>query len=159
MARLAVSDQYDLLELNFTRESLPFKFISLTNNTRTDRYGGSLQHRMRFPLAVLDAVRNIWPDERPLAIRLSIPEQSELDDDELLKIVQQFREHGCDLIGIEIGDANAAHLHQRHLSDRICNELSIPTMLIGGAANNDEINTHILSGRTDLYLFGQNEGH
>lgn len=155
IARLAVTDQYDMLELNFTGNSFPFKFNAPAAKARTNDENGSLY--TRFPFEVLDAVRSVWLNERPLAVRLSVPEPGIADDDEVLDVARHLREHSCDLISIEVGDTTSkdvrtARLRQRLLNDRIRNELSIPTMLIGGAANRDEINTYILSGRTDLYL-------
>lgn len=153
MARLAASDGFDLLALDFTRNSLPFKFI--TSNARSDLYGGDLQGRLHFPLEVLEAVRQNWPDEKPLAIQLSTPGQDEMED-EIIEVVRLLREHGCDLISIKMEaeaqkDVRLARLRQRSLSERIRNEVPIATMM-GGDADEDTINTHILAGRTDLYM-------
>lgn len=153
MARLAASDGFDLLALDFTRNSLPFKFI--TSNARSDLYGGDLQERMRFPLEVLDVARQNWPDEKPLAIQLSTPGQDE-SEDKIIEVARLLQERGCDLIGIEMDakaqrNARLARLRQRRLSERIHNEVSIATMMMGDA-DEDEINTHILAGRTDLYM-------
>jgi anthraniloyl-CoA monooxygenase len=153
MARLAADDGFDMLALDFTRDSLPFKFIA--NNTRSSFSGSDLQGRMRFPLEVLDAVRQNWPDEKPVAIQFSAPEEGE-NEDEIIQVARLLREHGCDLIGVEM-DAKAqrnalAHLRLRRLSERIRNEVPIATMMIGDA-DEDEINTHVLAGRTDLYMF------
>jgi anthraniloyl-CoA monooxygenase len=157
MAQLAADDGFDILALDFTAGGLPFKFIA--GNAHDDLYGGNsddLQERMRFPLEVLDVARQNWPDEKPLAIRLSTPEQDKAED-EVIEIVRLLQEHGCDLISIEMGaeaqkDGPFARLRQRHLSERLRNEVPIATMMTGNA-DEDEINTLILAGRTDLYLF------
>lgn len=107
------------------------------------------------PLAVPDAVREMWSAEKPLAVRISTPEAAEEGiDDRLLEMAELLKQHGCDLIGIALGQTTTRNgqLHQRLLSDRIRNEVHLPTMLIGGLANADEIDTVILSARTDLYL-------
>jgi anthraniloyl-CoA monooxygenase len=159
IARLAESDGFDVLTLDFTRDSLPFKFITPTSNDRDDLYGGDLQGRMYFPLEVLDTVRQNWPDEKPLAIRL--PTVGEDEADQIVEVARLLRDHGCDLISIEMEqgtekDARLALLRQRRLSERIRNEAAIATMMIGDV-NQDEINTHILAGRTDLYLCAEEE--
>lgn len=153
MARLAADDGFDMLALDFTR--VPFKLIA--GNAHSDLYGGNsgnLQKRIRFPLEVLDATRQHWPEEKPLAIQISGQHGTE---DEIIEIVRLLPEHGCDLIGIELAteaekDDQLARLRLRHLSERLRNEVPIATMMTGNA-DEDEINTLILAGRTDLYMF------
>lgn len=155
MARLAASDGFDVLALDFTRDSLPFKCIASTSNARSDLYGGDLQGRMRFPLEILDAVRQNWPDEKPLAIRLSTFEQDKAD--EMVELARLLREHRCDLISIVMEpeaekDVQSVCELQIKLSERIRNEASVATMMIGNA-DEDEMNAHISAGKTDLYMF------
>ncbi|HZO76312.1 MAG TPA: FAD-dependent monooxygenase [Ktedonobacteraceae bacterium] len=86
-----------------------------------------------------------------LAISLSASREAEgVADDEVIACARLLKQHGCDLILIasEGGD----QLRQRLLSDRVRNEVGIPTMLIRDAASADEMKTNILAGRTDLYL-------
>src|SRR5438477_10568670 len=61
-AEMADEARFDLLELHFAHGYLLASFISPLTNKRADRYGGSLENRMRFPLEVFDAVRTVWPD-------------------------------------------------------------------------------------------------
>ncbi len=118
MARLAATDGFDMLALDFTRDSLPFKFILSTSNARSDLYGGNLHGRVRFPLEALDTVRQNWPDEKPLAIRLSTVGQGQ--EDELVELAHLLREHGCDLISLVMEtetekDVQIAHQRQLQL--------------------------------------------
>ncbi len=154
MARLAADDGFDMLTLDFTRGSLLFKFLA--HNTRSGLYNDDLQERTGFPLEVLDAARQNWPDEKPIAIQFSAPEEGK-NEDEIIQVARLLREHGCDLIGVEMDakaqrNARFARLRLRRLSERIRNEVPIATMMIGDA-DEDEINTHVLAGRTDLYMF------
>lgn len=110
------------------------------------------QHLHRIALQL---VRSVWQNERPLALRISLPDESEgLIDEELLEMADMYRKHGCDLIGIAPGEATTGNvlLPQRHLSDLIRNEVHLPTMLVGRLKNADEVDTLILSARADLYL-------
>ena len=128
-AQLAAEAGCDLLELDYGQDSL---------------------------IEVLDTARNVWPRDKPIAVRISTPEHIEavLDSDEAIEMVRLLKQHGCDLIGIAIGEAATkdGRLCQRLLSERIRNEVPIPTMMVGGLLNVDEINTNILAARVDLYL-------
>ena len=62
---------FDLLELHCAHGYLLSGFLSPLTNRRTDAYGGSLENRLRFPLEVFDAVRAVWPEDRPMTVRIS----------------------------------------------------------------------------------------
>ncbi len=67
----ALDAGFDLLELHMAHGYLLSSFLSPVANLREDEYGGSLEGRARFPLEVLDACRSVWPDDRPLSVRIS----------------------------------------------------------------------------------------
>src|SRR5881409_1197856 len=69
--RYAEQAGFDLLEIHMAHGYLLASFISPLTNQRTDGYGGSLEQRMRFPLDVFDAVRAVWPAEKPMSVRIS----------------------------------------------------------------------------------------
>lgn len=86
-----------------------------------------------------------------LAVYLSTSGESEsVADDEVIAFARLLKQHGCDLI--IIATEGSDQLRQRLLSDRVRNEVGIPTMLVRETASADEMNTNILAGRTDLYL-------
>ena len=62
---------FDLVEFHCCHEDLLDQFLSPKANTRTDRYGGSLPDRMRYPLEVIQAVRSAWPQDKPLGVRIN----------------------------------------------------------------------------------------
>lgn len=62
---------FDLLELHCAHGYLLSGFLSPLTNHRDDEYGGCLENRLRFPLEVFDAVREVWPGDRPMTVRLS----------------------------------------------------------------------------------------
>ncbi|MGH3750927.1 MAG: bifunctional salicylyl-CoA 5-hydroxylase/oxidoreductase, partial [Micromonosporaceae bacterium] len=70
-ARRADRAGYDLLELHCAHGYLLSSFISPLTNQRTDSYGGSLANRLRYPLSVFDAIREVWPAEKPMSVRIS----------------------------------------------------------------------------------------
>jgi anthraniloyl-CoA monooxygenase len=151
---------FDLLQLNFAQGYLVASFMSPLTNHRQDEYGGNLQHRMRFPLEIFDAVRAAWPQDKPISVTICASDcvrgGSEVDD--AVTVVQMLKEHGCDIIAVVIGqttiDSEPAYRRGflTPFSDRIRNEAGIPTMVGGYLTTNDEVNTIIAAGRADLCL-------
>ena len=62
---------FELAELHCAHGYILATFLSPVTNTRTDEYGGSIENRLRYPLEVFDACRAVWPDERPMSVRIS----------------------------------------------------------------------------------------
>ena len=79
-------------------------------NVRTDEFGGSLENRLRFPLEVFDAIREVWPREKPLTVRISATDWAEggnTEDDALL-ISEAFALHGAAAIDVSTGQVTKA---------------------------------------------------
>ena len=112
------------------------------------------------PVEILDAVRTTWPHEKVLAVRMVAQSHSldVLNKDEYIEQASMLKAHGCTLISIAASaDASReSRLAQRLLSERIRNEVGIPTMTVGGVSTLDEINTLILGARADLCLVDRN---
>ena len=91
--------------MHFAHGYLGAEFFSPIANHRTDQYGGSLENRARFHLEALDAVREVWPDEYPLTMRLGAddlnPAGTQFDDS--LVAIGWMKEHGLDLADISLG--------------------------------------------------------
>ena len=157
-ASMAVKAGFDLLELNFAHGYLPASFISPLSNRRADAYGGSLENRMRFPLELLDAVRAEWPGDRPLCVSLSVSDWARggLDVDEGVIAGRMLKEGGCDLLHVQagqntIGDSPVyGRMFLATYSDRVRNEVGIPTLVGGNITTRDEVNTMLAAGRADL---------
>jgi anthraniloyl-CoA monooxygenase len=157
-AKAAAGCGFDALELNFAHGYLVAGFISPLTNRRTDEYGGSLENRMRFPLAVLDMVRSTW--ERPLLVRISAsdwaPTGSDLD--EAVAIAGMLKARGCDLVHAVMGQTvwesrpDYRRLFGVPASDRIRNEAGIPTLAAGNITTADDVNTILAAGRADLCI-------
>src|SRR5699024_12797143 len=69
--RRAAQAGFDLLELHCAHGYLLNSFLSPVTNKRDDEYGGPVENRLRFPLEIFSAVRDAWPADRPITVRLS----------------------------------------------------------------------------------------
>lgn len=146
----------DLLELNFAQGYLVASFISPLTNRRTDDYGGDLDKRLKFPLEILDAVRETW--RGPLMVRISASDGvaggTSLADAVL--IARALKAHGCDLVHPVIGQTvlesrtDYGRLFGVPASDRIRNEAEIATLASGHISTVDDVNTILAAGRADL---------
>ena len=149
---------FDILELHMAHGYLLASFISPLTNIRTDEYGGTLENRMRFPLEVFDAVRIIWPQEKPMSVRISAHDwvPGGLDPGQAVEVAALFQQHGCDIIDVSSGQTSPlaepiyGRMYQAPFADRIRNELKIPTISVGNIQNWDHVNTLLVSGACDL---------
>jgi anthraniloyl-CoA monooxygenase len=157
-AELAEMAGFDLLELHMAHGYLLSSFLTAISNLRTDEYGGTLEGRARFPLEVFDAVRATWPAEKPMSVRISATDwvPGGFDADQAVAFARMLRDHGCDVVDVSTGqtspDARPAYgrSYQTPFSDRIRNELGIPTIAVGAISSYDDVNSIILAGRADL---------
>lgn len=157
-AEMAIQAGFDILELHMAHGYLLSSFISPLTNQRRDEYGGSLSNRMRYPLEVFDAVRDRWPGDKPISIRISATDwvAGGFDSGQSVEAACMLKEHGCDIIDVSSGQTTTmaqpvyGSMFQAPFSDRIRNEAHIPTISVGNIQNWDQINTLIVSGQADL---------
>ncbi|MFZ4531277.1 MAG: bifunctional salicylyl-CoA 5-hydroxylase/oxidoreductase [Alsobacter sp.] len=157
-ARLGAQAGFDVLELHCAHGYLLASFLSPLTNRRTDAYGGSHENRARFPLAVFRAVREAWPVDRPISVRLSCtdwyPGGNTADD--AVAFARLFKAAGADLIDCSTGQTLKGdrpvygRLWQTPFSDRIRNEVGIATVAVGAISDADQANSVIAAGRADL---------
>lgn len=104
-ARRALEAGFEWLELHFAHGYLGASFFSPIANKRNDRYGGSLENRIRFHLEALDAVRQVWPDRLPLTVRLGSDDlnASGVRFEDSIWAIQQMKRHGIDLADLSLG--------------------------------------------------------
>ncbi|HZW47970.1 MAG TPA: bifunctional salicylyl-CoA 5-hydroxylase/oxidoreductase, partial [Microvirga sp.] len=96
---------FDMLELHCAHGYLLASFISPLTNRRTDEYGGSLENRLRFPLEVFEAMREVWPAHKPMSVRISATDWTEggLTGDEAVEVARAFAQAGVDLVDVSTG--------------------------------------------------------
>ncbi|MGB7355575.1 MAG: NADH:flavin oxidoreductase/NADH oxidase [Acidobacteriaceae bacterium] len=96
---------FDVIEIHSAHGYLLHEFLSPISNQRSDEYGGSFENRVRLLLEVTDAIRSVWPRERPLFVRISATDYTEggWDLEQSIRLAGLLREHGVDLIDASSG--------------------------------------------------------
>jgi len=154
----AVEAAFDMVELHCAHGYLLSSFLTPVSNRRTDAYGGALENRLRFPLEVFAAMRGVWPDDRPMSVRLSATDWLDegITPDESVAIARAFADAGCDLIDVSAGQTAPdsrpiyGRMFQTPFSDRIRNEAGVATMAVGNIYETDHVNSILAAGRADL---------
>jgi anthraniloyl-CoA monooxygenase len=154
---------FDMLELHCAHGYLFASFISPLTNRRTDAYGGSLENRVRYPLEVFEAMREVWPAHKPMSVRISATDWAEggLTGDEAVEVARAFARAGADLVDVSTGQTARearpiyGRMFQTPFSDQIRNEAGVATMCVGNITTPDQVNTILAAGRADLVALGR----
>lgn len=149
---------FDWLELHCAHGYFLSSFISPLTNHRTDEFGGSLDNRCRYPLQVFTAIRKVWPQGKPISVRISANDWVEggITPTDAVAIARLFKQAGADIIDCSSGQVSKqekpvyGRMFQTPFSDRIRNEVHIPTIAVGAITDMDQVNSIIASGRADL---------
>ena len=157
-ARMAIDANFDMLELHCAHGYLLSSFITPLSNHRQDEYGGSLENRVRFPVEVFAAMREVWPRERPMSVRISATDwvNGGVTGDDAVEISRAFGRAGADIIHVSTGqtsiDAKPVYgrMYQTPYSDQVRNECGLPTIAVGNIVDGDQVNAIIAAGRADL---------
>jgi anthraniloyl-CoA monooxygenase len=156
--RRGIACGFDWLELHCAHGYLLSAFLCPLTNHRTDEHGGSLANRCRYPLDVFRAMRDAWPAERPMSVRISAHDWAPGGNtpDDAVEIARLFKAAGADLIDVSSGqttrDARPVYgrMYQTPFADRIRNEVGIATMAVGAIFEPDHVNSILMAGRADL---------
>jgi anthraniloyl-CoA monooxygenase len=151
----AVEAGFDLLEVHMAHGYLLSSFLSPLTNIRDDEYGAD---RPKYPLEVFDACRAVWPEEKPMSVRISAMDWAPggFDGDDAVAFARRLKEHGCDIVDVSTGqvvpDQKPAYgrSYQTPYADRIKHEVGIPVIAVGAISSYDDVNTIILAERADL---------
>lgn len=154
---------FDMLEIHLAHGYLLSGFISPVTNTRSDEYGGDIEHRMKFPLRVINAVRSVWPSDKPISARISATDwvDNGLTEADMLAAASMLKDVGLDIINVSTGqvtkdeDPVYGRMFQAPFADQIRNEVGIATIVAGNITTADQANTLIAAGRTDIVAFGR----
>ena len=154
---------FDMIELQAHHGFLLASFLSPLTNIRTDEFGGSIENRLKFPLTVFNAIREVFPAEKPISVRISATDWTEngITEADVFAIATAFKNAGAAIINVSTGNTVAnqkpqtGRMWQTPFSDAIRNTVAIPTITAGSIQDIDQINTIILNGRADLVALGR----
>jgi len=162
-AQRAEAAGFDMLELHCAHGYLLASFLSPLTNQRSDEYGGSIENRLRFPLEVFTAMREVWPQAKPMAVRISASDWAEggITEEDTIAIAKAFNAAACDLIdtsaGQTIPDQNPIYgrMFQVQFAEAIRNVTGLATMAVGNITDGGQVNTILHTRRADLVAIGR----
>lgn len=149
---------FEAVELHAAHGYLLHQFLSPVSNFRNDRYGGSLQNRMRFPLSVFESVRDVWPDDKPIGVRVSATDWVDggWSVDDTVEFAKELKALGCDWIDVSSGgislhqDITTGPGYQVHLSRAVRERAGIATIAVGLITDPEHANSIIANGDADI---------
>jgi 2,4-dienoyl-CoA reductase-like NADH-dependent reductase (Old Yellow Enzyme family) len=157
-AERAVRIGFDLGEVHAAHGYLLHEFLSPLSNRRDDNYGGSLENRMRFPLEVFEAVRAVWPEDRPLGIRVSATDWVDggWTLEETVAFAKALAPLGCDFVDVSSGGLHPAQKiplgpgYQVEFAEAVKRGSGLPTMAVGMIRDPELANSVVADGRADM---------
>ena len=162
-ARRAAEAGFDVVELHAAHGYLLHEFLSPLTNARTDAFGGSVENRMRFPLAVAARLRDVWPASRPLFVRISATDWVDggwsLDDS--LAFARQLAAIGVDLVDCSSGGAVAsakipvAPGFQAPFAAAVRREAGVATGAVGMITSPEQAEQILATGQADAVLLAR----
>ena len=157
-ARRSLQAGFDVVELHAAHGYLLHQFLSPLTNRRTDAYGGSLEGRMRFPLEVAEAVRTVWPADKPLFVRVSAVDGSRegITIEDTVAFARELKALGVDVVDVSGGGIGGGWQHpigygyQVPYAQRIRAEAGIATMAVGLLVDAAQAEAVVADGAADL---------
>jgi 2,4-dienoyl-CoA reductase-like NADH-dependent reductase (Old Yellow Enzyme family) len=159
----AIKAGFKVVEIHAAHGYLINEFLSPLSNQRTDMYGGSFENRTRLLVEIVDRVRQVWPGDLPLFVRISssewVPGGWTIEDS--VQLVHILKTKGVDLIDCSSGGNSheqkitAAPLYQVGFAEQIKVETGMPTGAVGLITTPQQAEAILSSGRADLVLFAR----
>jgi 2,4-dienoyl-CoA reductase-like NADH-dependent reductase (Old Yellow Enzyme family) len=148
----------DGLELHSAHGYLLHQFLSPISNQRTDEYGGSLQNRMRFPLEVFDAIRAVFPDNKPIGVKVSATDWVDggWDPAQTIEFAMELKKRGVDWIDASSGGVSPLQKiplgpgYQVPFAQAIKEATGVPTMAVGLITEAQQAEDIVASGKADM---------
>jgi 2,4-dienoyl-CoA reductase-like NADH-dependent reductase (Old Yellow Enzyme family) len=148
----------DALELHCAHGYLLHQFLSPISNRRTDQYGGSLQNRIRYPLEVFDAIRAVFPERKPVGIKVSATDWVEggWDVEQTIAFAGELKQRGVDWIDVSSGGVSPQQKiplgpgYQVPLAQAIKQATGVVTMAVGLITEPKQAEDIVASGKADM---------
>jgi 2,4-dienoyl-CoA reductase-like NADH-dependent reductase (Old Yellow Enzyme family) len=154
---------FDLVEIHAAHGYLNHQFLSPLSNRRADEYGGSLANRMCFLLRVVETVRQVWPERKPLFVRVSATDWADggLTPDEIVVVARELQARGVDLVDCSSGGTlptappSLGPGYQIPFADKVRREAGVPTAAVGLITTPELADEIVRNGRADLVILGR----
>ncbi|HSM97515.1 MAG TPA: NADH:flavin oxidoreductase/NADH oxidase [Gallionella sp.] len=148
----------DVIELHAAHGYLLHQFLSPLSNTRADRYGGTPENRMRFPLEVFDAIRAAVPADKPVGIRISATDwvAGGWDIGQSVVFAKELQSRGCSFIDVSSGGLSPLQQiplgpgYQVPYAERIRRETGLATIAVGLITEPEQAEAIVSSGQADM---------
>lgn len=163
-ARRALAAGFEVAEVHGAHGYLIHQFLSPHSNHRTDAYGGAYENRVRFALEVVDAVRAVWPHDKPLFFRISATdwlEEGGWTADDTVRFAAELHAHGVDLLDVSTGgnvpavSIPAQPGYQVPFAARVKAETPLPVAAVGLITEVGQAEKIVANGEADAVLLGR----
>lgn len=162
-ARRAQEAGFDVIEVHCAHGYLLNSFLSPVTNDRTDEYGGDLDRRMRFPLEIVQAVRAVWPVDKPLFVRVSAVDglREGMSVNDTVVFSRRLKDLGVDIVDCSSGgiapryEYPSSYGYQVPYAQKVRSEAGIGTAAVGLIVNARQAEAIVASGQADLVAIGR----
>ena len=158
----ALQAGFDCVEIHAAHGFLLHQFLSGVTNHRRDKYGGSLENRARMLLEVVGGIREKWPEDRPVLVKLSCLDWEEggLSLRDQIQVIRWLHEKGTDIVDCSTGHITAYRPpewpgYQVPYAEAIRREVGIPTMAVGLISSPELAEEIICNGRADMVVLAR----
>jgi 2,4-dienoyl-CoA reductase-like NADH-dependent reductase (Old Yellow Enzyme family) len=156
--RRAQQAGFEIVEVHMAHGYLLHQFLSPVTNTRSDGYGGSLENRMRYPLEIAELVRQAWPEDRPVFVRISAVDEGWSIEDSIV-LARRLKQVGIDVVDCSTGGLGRApealrvsrgYGFQVPFSQAVKTGAAVKTMAVGLILDPALANRIVVEERADL---------
>ncbi|HEY0235928.1 MAG TPA: NADH:flavin oxidoreductase/NADH oxidase, partial [Afipia sp.] len=159
----ALAAGFDVVEVHCAHGYLLNSFLSPVTNNRSDAFGGDLEGRMRFPLEVVEAVRNAWPDDKPLFVRVSAVDglREGMSIDDTVEFARRLKMLGVDIVDCSSGgiapryEYPSSYGYQVPYASRVRAEVGVGTMAVGLIVDGPQAEAIVAEARADIVAIGR----
>jgi len=161
-AARALAAGFKVIEIHGAHGYLINEFLSPLSNHRTDEYGGPFENRIRFLLEVIESVKEAWPEENPLFVRISSTDWTEggWTADDSVALAKILINKGIDLVDCSSGGNVLAKIplkpgYQVEFAEKVKKEAGILTGAVGLITEPEQADEIIKTGQADLILIAR----
>jgi 2,4-dienoyl-CoA reductase-like NADH-dependent reductase (Old Yellow Enzyme family) len=154
---------FDIIEIHSAHGYMLHQFLSPVSNDRDDDFGGSLENRMRLPLMVFEAIRDKWPADKPIGVRMNgtdwIPGGWTIE--EAIVYATELKKRGCDYLCVSTGGSGPEQnirvgpLYQVGFAEAVRRAVDIPVAAVGLITTGEQAEGILQEGKADLIALGR----